>query len=207
MITRLNSLDSLSTDDVLWASSVVNKTSEAFHDIHNGFLAALAEKFGGAIMDQSGTTATVMLVNSKTERRDEDTVILASLGDSRAVLSRKTNGTLDGVQLTKDHTASDPNERKFVEERGGFVKVYNGVARVNGSLVVTRSIGDAALAGYLSQTPDVYPFRKQDLLELCVDFKSDPRIPCFVILASDGLWDTVDNQEAVRSMLLHKPAS
>ena len=195
MVSRLNSLESID-DKNLWANSVVNQTVEAFHDIHKGFLSALSKKFGGAMMDQSGTTATVMLVNS---RGVEESVIFANLGDSRAVLSTQANGTLNAVQLTKDHTASDLRERNFVVERGGFVKVHNGVARVNGTLVVTRSIGDAALAGYLSQTPDVFVFSKHELLDRCGDLKGDTVIPCFVILASDGLWDTVDNQEAVRS--------
>lgn len=205
MITRLNMLETMGdggdSDDTLWADSVVNQTSEAFHDIHNGFLRALSKKFGGAIMDQSGTTATVMLVNS---RGIHESVILASLGDSRAVLSTKTNGVLDGIQLTTDHTAANTKERNMVEARGGFVKVHNGVARVSGTLVVTRSIGDAGLARYLSQTPDVFPFRKRDLLEQCGDLRGDSTIPCFVILASDGLWDVMDNQEAVcfRMLLL-----
>ncbi|KAL7557028.1 hypothetical protein ACA910_014241 [Epithemia clementina (nom. ined.)] len=197
MITRLNSLESIGSEDgkgSLWVDSVVNKTSKAFHDIHHGFLRALSKKFGGAIMDRSGTTATVMLVNS---RGPEESIILANLGDSRAVLSTETNGTLDGIQLTKDHTAADPTERKSVEARGGFVRVHNGVARVNGTLVVTRSIGDAALAKYLSQTPDVFPFKKHELLQRCGDLRGGAQVPCFVILASDGLWDMVDNQEAV----------
>lgn len=182
-----NNLDSNWSKRENWVSSAIQQTAAAFHDVHNDFLNAAS---GGLMTDGSGTTATVMLVRNKY-------VIVASLGDSRAVLSAQSHGKLSGIQLTKDHVASDPEERKLVEERGGIVQVRNGVARVNGTLAITRSLGDAGLARHLSQTPDVFPFEKHELLERCGELKENPNLPCFVILASDGLWDVVDNDDAV----------
>lgn len=87
-------------------------------------------------MDQSGTTATSVFVTSSA-------VVIASLGDSRAVLSSYSgeDGKLSAFQLTTDHVASDPIEKTLVEEKGGEIIKKNGVYRVNGVLAITRSIG------------------------------------------------------------------
>jgi serine/threonine protein phosphatase PrpC len=166
-------------------------------------------------MDQSGTTATALLVT-------QDVVIAAVLGDSRGVLasakhrhpssgdtSRKTSRwknfpEFSAVPFSIDHVASDPTERELVRQRGGFVTMVGHTARVNGTLAITRSIGDANLAHVLSREPHVRAFDRSELRELCGDLggldrtrETNRPIPCFAILASDGLWDVMSNQEAV----------
>lgn len=173
-----------------WTEEVSDRVQRSFLDVHNKFLDAIA-LIPQSRNDQSGTTATVAYVTNKY-------LIIASLGDSRAVLSTKKSGKYAALQLTRDHVASDPMERAAVEHRGGTVKTINGIDRVNGTLVVSRSLGDALLSSVLSQTPEVITYTRAAILELCGDLKEDENIPCFLILASDGLWDTVSNQEAVR---------
>jgi serine/threonine protein phosphatase PrpC len=178
-------LSTLKTEGSGWKEFAVSILTEAFADVHRSLLQAIRQLPYRA-MDQSGTTATVMYIR--------DFVVIASLGDSRAVLASNTTGTLRGIQLTTDHVASDPVERQSVESRGGIITKIGNVDRVSGSLVVTRSIGDADLADVLSQVPDVLPFSMVEMRALC-GYSS--KIPCFVILASDGLWDRISNQEAV----------
>ena len=103
---------------------------------------------------------------------------------------------IGAVQLTKEHVASDPLEKAAVEQRGGKVVKITGLHRVNGTLAVTRSLGDSRLSGLLSQTPDVMPFTRDAVLEMCGELKDDDEFPCFLILASDGLWDVMSNEEA-----------
>ena len=62
-----------------------------------------------------------------------------------------------------------------------------GVARVAGDVVVTRSIGNVDLAPYLSAEPNVVAF----------DLRDDARLE-FLVLATDGLWDVVSSDDAVR---------
>lgn len=194
LVTRLNgSVNTLAPD---WKEMVERSANEAFAAVHNFFLKAIARAPYG-FMDQSGTTATALLVT-------DGAYIIASLGDSRAVLSqRKKIGSkfeLSAIQLTKDHVASVPEERKLVESLGGTV-VRRGIDRVNGTLAITRSIGDSALSPYLSREPHVISMTLAEILDACggdVDYKNDDAdYPCFIILASDGLWDTIENQEAV----------
>mmetsp|Transcript_107913 Transcript_107913/g.220287 ORF Transcript_107913/g.220287 Transcript_107913/m.220287 type:complete len:270 (+) Transcript_107913:226-1035(+) len=177
-------------------------------------------------MDQSGTTATALLVT-------QDVVIAAVLGDSRGVfVSGKTKSTgtstttssssskgrwkdfpeVSAIPFSIDHVASDPTERDLVIARGGHVSKTGGLPRVNGTLAITRSIGDANLAPVLSREPHVRVFDRAELRDLCGDLgsasssdvgdeaeadQSGVVIPCFAILASDGLWDVMSNQEAV----------
>ncbi|OWM87746.1 probable protein phosphatase 2C 9 [Punica granatum] len=104
---------------------------------------------------------------------------IANVGDSRAVLSRRGQA----VQLSIDH---EPNtERGSIEDRGGFVSNMPGdVARVNGQLAVSRAFGDKNLKSHLRSDPDI----------VSADVDTDTDI---LILASDGLWKVMSNQEAV----------
>ncbi|KAI7727634.1 hypothetical protein M8C21_003425 [Ambrosia artemisiifolia] len=65
-----------------------------------------------------------------------------------------------------------------------FVSFLGDVPRVNGQLAVSRAFGDKSLKSHLRSDPAI-----QDTL---VDSKTD-----LLVLASDGLWKVVDNQEAV----------
>ncbi|XP_073141901.1 probable protein phosphatase 2C 10 [Henckelia pumila] len=104
---------------------------------------------------------------------------VSNVGDSRAVLSRKGQA----IQMTIDH---EPNtERDDIENRGGFVSNIPGdVARVDGQLAVSRAFGDKNLKLHLRSDPDV--------TNADIDNETD-----FLILASDGLWKVMSNQEAV----------
>ncbi|KAL4392546.1 hypothetical protein AHAS_Ahas03G0355900 [Arachis hypogaea] len=124
-------------------------------------------------LGRGGSTAvTAILINSQK-------LWVANVGDSRAVLSR--GGV--AVQMTTDH---EPNtERGSIENRGGFVSNMPGdVARVNGQLAVSRAFGDRNLKTHLRSDPDIQYADINPNIEL-------------LILASDGLWKVMGNQEAV----------
>lgn len=48
------------------------------------------------------------------------------------------------MDLTKDHHPDRDDERSRVENAGGYVLDWGGVARVNGQLAVSRAIGDVS---------------------------------------------------------------
>ncbi|KAJ8758938.1 hypothetical protein K2173_002717 [Erythroxylum novogranatense] len=107
-------------------------------------------------------------------------VVISNLGDCRAVLCR--GGVAEA--LTKDHRAEDEDERNRILNKGGFVEIHRGAWRVHGVLCVSRSIGDAHLKQWVSAEPET------KILQLTPDME-------FLVLASDGLWEEVGNQEAV----------
>ena len=178
-----------------WENEIAIQAQNAFRDVHDKFLDAIA-LIPQSRNDESGTTATVAYVT-------RDYIVLASLGDSRAVLSTKKAGKVGAIQLTRDHVASDPVEKSAIESRGGSVLQINGLDRVNGTLAVSRSLGDSHLSSVLSQTPDVTTFARGTILDMCGELGNSVRFPCFLILASDGLWDVLPNTEVVSSIVLY----
>ncbi len=175
-----------------WKAEVEDELTSSFEELHGGVLEAM-ELYPGESMSYSGTTVTMLFVT-------KHAIIIASVGDSRAVLSLRasfnTTNAIGASQLTVDHKASNELEQTRVRDLGGFIADIGGTLRVNGTLVLTRSIGDAHLAQYLSRTPHVISMTKHEAKERC-GHADDPDFPCFIILASDGLWDEISNEEAV----------
>lgn len=117
-------------------------------------------------------------------------VVVASLGDSRAILLSK-----DGfLVLTKDHKPEERGEKmrilrhggKIYREEGGFVnriKIFRQARIAPGNLNVSRTIGDAevklkkygGLPGMVSSEPDVATFSINSYT--------------WLLLASDGLFE------------------
>jgi protein phosphatase 1L len=125
---------------------------------------------------QDGSTAVVIYI-------DKNNVLhCAWAGDSRAVV--EGNGKV--ALATNDHKPDREDEKKRIEKAGGNV-VMHGVWRVNG-LAVSRSIGDIACKlqgiGQIIATPEYAH------MQLTKDNH-------FAIIASDGLWDVMTNEEAV----------
>lgn len=161
-----------------------------------------------------GTTATVVV-------EFQQYLMIAHVGDSRVVAccSPRSKDGSDGplgvwpipIQLTLDHTPHSASEAASVRERGGWIDSKGSVPRVNGYLAVTRSLGDSFLGDVLSSVPDVLvldilPRRevvpstyigrdKSSCGALYSIFNKSSLL--FLIIASDGLWDVLSNDEAV----------
>lgn len=77
-----------------------------------------------------------------------------------------------------------PDELERVESAGGRVINWNGY-RVLGVLATSRSIGDYYMKPFISAEPEVTVTERTNKDE-------------FIILASDGLWDVMSNEEACK---------
>lgn len=183
---RLSYLDSdITSPD--WKNRVKADVDQSFEDIHNGILSAVKTSPGG-VMNQSGTTATILYATDLA-------LVIANVGDSRAVISQwrlSSQGvqTISAIQLTVDHVASSRDEQQLIRKQGGSISTSGGIERVQGILAVSRSLGDMQLAQYLSRTPYVLSLTKVEAHEMCgspTESTTEPH-PCFIILASDGLW-------------------
>ncbi|KFM76379.1 Protein phosphatase 1L, partial [Stegodyphus mimosarum] len=129
-----------------------------------------------ASRDVAGTTALVAVVY-------KNKLIVANVGDSRGVICDSKGNT---VPLSFDHKPDQLKERRRIREAGGFIS-FNGVWRVAGILATSRALGDFPLKdrNLVIARPDILTFDLADLN------------PQFMILATDGLWDTFSNEDAV----------
>jgi protein phosphatase 1L len=136
---------------------------------------AQAEKYALENCDD-GSTAVAAFINK------DNRLCYAWVGDSRAVLEK--NGVVGFA--TQDHKPDREDEKVRIQQAGGDI-FFHGVWRVNG-LAVSRSIGDRTMKigkeGQIIATPECVE------MQLTVDSH-------FMIMASDGLWDTITNEEAV----------
>ncbi|KAI3773483.1 hypothetical protein L1987_48013 [Smallanthus sonchifolius] len=129
-----------------------------------------------------GSTACVAIIRS-------NQLVVANSGDSRCVISRKGQA----YNLSKDHKPDLESEKERISKAGGFIHC----GRVNGTLNLTRAIGDMELKKdkslpaekqILTANPDI------NTVELCEDDD-------FLVLACDGIWDCMSNQQLVDFVL------
>uniref|UniRef100_A0A0K8TR79 Putative serine/threonine protein phosphatase n=1 Tax=Tabanus bromius TaxID=304241 RepID=A0A0K8TR79_TABBR len=124
----------------------------------------------------AGTTALIAIIHGTK-------LIVANVGDSRGVMCDAKG---NAIPLSFDHKPQQVRERKRIHDAGGFI-AFRGVWRVAGILATSRALGDYPLKdkNLVIADPDILTFE-------LLDHK-----PIFIILASDGLWDTFTNEEAV----------
>lgn len=122
---------------------------------------------------------------------DDRFLQVVNIGDSRAVLCR------DGVAipLTKDHKPNWPEERKrieYINKNTEFKEqiYFDGIDWRIKDLSVSRAFGDLDSVPYVTHIPDVFYY------------KIEPRDK-FILLACDGIWDVLSNQEVVNFILDH----
>ena len=102
------------------------------------------------------------------------------------------------TRLSQDHRVDDPREAERIEQAGGFL--FKG--RVLGVLAVTRSLGDHCMKDFVIARP-YYQQMTIDKEVVPSESKSSENsnaqnnLPTVLILACDGLWDVIQDQEAV----------
>ena len=105
---------------------------------------------------------------------------------TRAIVSRKGRA----LALSEDHKPALPTELQRIQKAGGWVTAQG---RINGNLNLSRALGDLKYKGdkslpraeqIITAQPDITKHKLE---------KGDE----FVVLACDGVWDCMTNQEVV----------
>ncbi|KAI3701973.1 hypothetical protein L6452_27505 [Arctium lappa] len=163
----------------IWKDSFIKTCAAVDRDIQH------CHKFDSI---HSGTTALAVI-------RQGELVVIANVGDSRAILATTaSDGCLVAVQLTVDFKPNLPDEAERIVECKGRVLCLEdepGVHRLwlpneeSPGLAMSRAFGDYCVKDYgLISVPQV----KQRHIT-----SKDQ----FIVLASDGVWDVVSNEQAV----------
>lgn len=134
----------------------------------------------------SGCTASVIVIKP-------NELHIGFVGDSRAILSRKVGETRTAVVLMPDHKPTNPDERERIERSNGEVKklpmdipfrvFFKG--KDYPGLSMSRALGDL-MAQEIGVTwePETRSMNVQPNDE-------------FVLVCSDGVWEFIDNEEAI----------
>ncbi|PKU81823.1 putative protein phosphatase 2C 59 [Dendrobium catenatum] len=197
----------------------ISDTKSAIADAYNHTDSEFLRSESNQSRDAGSTASTAILVG--------DRLLVANVGDSRAVICRGGNGEITLLQhdfvflidnrifgyyysiaVSRDHKPDQTDERQRIEDAGGFVmwagnfdlrtkifitvvlslyvlgRCYAGTWRVGGVLAVSRAFGDRLLKQYVVADPEI----QEEVVDGSLEF---------LILASDGLWDVVSNEEAV----------
>ena len=132
---------------------------------------------------ESGSTAILVFI-------DDDKIISANCGDSRALLISEIENKI--IPLSRDHKPEIPEERKRIIMSGGRVDRIFGMGPYRvffkdadyPGLAMSRSIGDgyAHKIGVIDE-PEILEFNLNNIR------------PKAIILASDGVFEFVKNEE------------
>lgn len=138
----------------------------------------------GQGQDHSGTTAIVVLISPKH-------IYWANCGDSRGILCRN-----DKVEFaTADHKPYNVAEKERIEKAGGTVMMQ----RVNGSLAVSRALGDFDYKRVSHLPPVEQLVSPEPEVTIIERSPSDE----FLVLACDGIYDVMANEDVCK-YILHK---
>lgn len=154
------------------------KNSNIKEALQQGFLdmdASMLEE--DSLKDElAGTTAIAIVIqNSK--------LYCANVGDSRAIAS--INGQV--TALSFDHKPGNEEEMKRITSAGGWVE-FN---RVNGNLALSRALGDFVFKKNEKKKAEeqiVTAFPDVQEKQITPDWE-------FVVMACDGIWDVMTNEE------------
>ncbi|KAG2462442.1 protein phosphatase 1K, mitochondrial-like [Polypterus senegalus] len=147
---------------------------KSFLEVDHAFLQHVYSLQEGVVLSV-GTTATVALLRNETE------LVVASVGDSPAVLCREGKA----IHLIEDHNPRRKDERQRIQQFGGFIEWNSaGEPYVNGRLAMTRSIGDFQVKPYgVIAEPETTKVMLQESRD------------SFLILATDGVSGIMEVQE------------
>lgn len=169
-----------------WATDLKKATADAIAKVERNLLRnyRIDSEF-------SGTTLSMAIIRG-------NKVTGVNIGDSRVILGKQESAPMIFQDITFDHKPDSPKEKERILACGGRVfaveyddgvdgppRVWLGHMDIPG-LAMSRSLGDvvAHSAGVISE-PEF------------TEYNLNPETDRFLVVATDGLWEFVDNQETV----------
>lgn len=171
---------------------------------------ALGPSFLNDAMSQLGPAYAGSCALVSYYHSDSQLLKVACTGDSRAVLGRRNaSGGLDTIPLSTDQTGRNPDEIARLQEGHPNEPEMLQDGRVL-KLAVSRAFGDSRFKWAREvQEQAQHRFFGPKIIEPLISppyitaepvittTKIEPDMGDFVIMASDGLWDNITNEQAV----------
>ena len=172
-----------------------NKIKEIMTDSFKNTNIYALEECSKYNIEYSGSTCITIFLHKKKANK----LFISNIGDSRSIIIKKQNNEYLFYQLSRDHKPSEKDEAKRIIENGGEIMQiedengnFTGPLRIwqkgeNGpGLAMTRSFCDvaASMLGVICE-PEVFEYK----------LKEEDKI---IIVASDGLFEHVSNEEVCK---------
>lgn len=180
-------------------NSIMSIEPEHFRIILKTTIYRLDNEFKDSII-QSGTDIEYYEVGSTLVIAIimENNIIIANVGDSRAIIVDKSDGNL--LFRTNDHNATSAIDMQRIKESGYFVREE----RIFGcSLNVFRSIGDYVYKhntkltnSNVTLTPEQYCVTCEPEIDV-IERKNG----CYVMLSCDGIWEHLDMTQVIEHIM------
>lgn len=143
-------------------------------------------------MDEPGKDSGCTAVSALLHGTD---LYVANAGDSRCVVCRDGKA----VEMSFDHKPEDEIEFERIRKAGGRVSADG---RVNGGLNLSRAIGDHGYKMNKELKPEEQMISAMpDIKKLTLSGQDE-----FMVLACDGIWNFMTNEEVVQFVKQHLSA-
>lgn len=183
-------------EDLIFTAEDEDEVNElklnSMKDVLENSFKIVNESFLGELEDGGTTACFSVLINN--------TLWVANAGDSRCIIISK-DGKIRFA--TVDHKPDSPGEKARIIAADHTVEITtelsNGkrisVPRVDGNLACSRSIGDSDMKDF------GVPAEKQAVTCLPDVFSCEMGVGDTVVLASDGLWDVMSNEQVAEFVM------
>jgi pyruvate dehydrogenase phosphatase len=193
--------------DAAIKSGFVKLDNEIVHESVKKTLKANSKRVAAELLAPalSGSCALLSFYDSRSGK-----LRVACTGDSRAILGRRSsNGKYDALALSVDQTGANKDEADRIrKEHPGEERLVIQRGRVFGGLEPTRAFGDASYKwpfdiqvklkdGFFARSPSnvikTPPYVTAEPVVETIDVQDGD----FMVMATDGLWEMLTNEEVV----------
>ena len=195
-----NMMKKCQDEKVCQVDGLSSAITRGFEKTDSDLLNKVRENFNMGYKQVASVGSCALLVHLNSKR-----ITIANAGDCRVVLGKSLNGErVTSTPLSLDHNAREDREQKrLAAEHPGEEDIVQCQSKtacyVKGRLQPTRSMGDFYLKysefhtqrgglftpPYITATPEI------------IQHERDEKVDRFLIIGSDGVWDFLENQEAV----------
>lgn len=154
-------------------------TKKVVNNIYDFFQNKLRTEYK-KISTNTGSTCLIVIHFKKDE---SEYLNVINTGDSRCIICRNNFG----IPLTRDHKPDWFDERGRLKSLGEE-PIFDGYDWRIKDLSVSRAFGDLSAEPYVTNMPDMFRYQLTN---------ND----AFMVLACDGLWDKLSNQDVVNFVL------
>lgn len=165
---------------------IKNTIKEAFYEFDKDLVQDFKK------YEYDGSTVTMVIYIKDQQDSLKDRMYFVNLGDSRTIFIQITE-LVELIFSTEDHKPTSATEIERINKAGGIVEY----GRVNGNLAVSRGLGDLNYKTYKTNTGEIYYDPIHSPVSAEPDIFCISGTPGILVLASDGLWDVLTNNDIV----------